>query len=117
MKSCFDVLSNKTTVTLALFLSKEARLAGLNNELTSTTFTFEGFKTIAESYIAIKESKIGSREKIPAVYKTETKIADGSDPMIPEGVEYEALVQPIEIITPAVMEDYETNMFANSIDC
>lgn len=117
VKSCFDVYSNQTTVTLALYVSQEARLAGINNDLTSTSFSFEGFKTIAQSYDLIKQSKKAQREVTPAIYKTETLISDGINAPYSAGTEYESIVQPLEIITPAVMEEYETNMFANAIDC
>lgn len=90
--SSYSVFGNQTSLTLALYISKETRDAGLNNFLETETFQFDGFLTQAEMYAKIKESKIGKREITPAVYEETT------------------------LITPAVTEEYETNVFVSAID-
>jgi hypothetical protein len=116
-KVCYDALNGMTYVTMNLYLDKNVRLANANDWLESITYNLSGCYSISEAYTKIKESKIEEREVTPTIYKMETKIADGSNPLFPAGTEYQTPVLPLEIITPAVMEDYETNQFALAIDC
>jgi len=97
--SNYDAIINKTNITLALYASKEARGLGINNDLDRTTYQFDGFLTLAESYAKIKESKVEQRVVAPAV--TEGSMIDGT----------------LKIITPAVIEDYESNPFSLATDC
>ena len=94
--STFDAITNKTDIILSCFVSKELRDDGLGNAIEFLRFQFDGFLTLAESYVKLKESKIEQRVKTPAV-------TEGTYPNI-------------TIITEAVMEDYETNPFTNALD-
>lgn len=96
IESNYNVFGNSTNLKLALYINKEARQEGLNNYLEVEQFSFEGFLTQSEMYAKIKESIIGKRVIAPAVIEGEF---------------------PNEkIVEPAVMEEYETNLFVSSID-
>lgn len=100
----WDKASNRTNLTLSLYLSKTVKDQGLNNDLASPTMSFDGYLTMDEAYEKIKESKIEQYEITPAVY---AEVA----PYVP-GQPY----TPPELITPAVMGTRESNPFTAAID-
>lgn len=95
--SCkYNAISKYTTVTMALYFSKETRDADVANRLPDADkdFQFVGELTVEQAYGKITESVLGKREITPAVYDDTTPTPT--------------------LITPAVTEDYETNEFFNA---
>lgn len=99
--SKYNAISKRTTATLALYFSKEARDADIANRLEEKEFQFDGELNIDQLYLKIKESVLGKRVVTPAVFE----LGEDGAPVFPN-----------VIVTPEVTEDYETNDFVNSLD-
>ena len=97
----YNAISKRTTVTVALYFSKETRDADVANRLEEKDFQFDGEITLENAYSKIKESVLGTRVVSPAVFK----LGEDGVPVIPN-----------VIITPEVTEQYETNEFVDALD-
>lgn len=97
--SKYNAISKMTTVTMALYFSKETRDADITNRLEEKEFQFAGELTVEQCYGKITESVLGKRVITPAVFERD---------------ESGAVKIPVVEITPAVTEDYETNEFFNA---
>ena len=95
----YNAISKYTTVTLALYFSKETRDADVANRLEEKDFQFAGELTVEQAYGKITESVLGKREITPAVFELD---------------ENGVVKFPHIVVTPAVTEDYETNEFFNA---
>ena len=97
----YNAISKRTTITMALYFSKETRDSDVANRLEEKDFQFDGEITLENAYSKIKESVLGTRVLIPAVFK----LGEDGMPVIPN-----------VIITPEVAEQYETNEFNSALD-
>jgi hypothetical protein len=94
----YNAIPDLTTVRLGLYESRRARNLDVKNYLDEEEFQFAGFNNQADSYIKLKASVPGQREITPAV--TTGSILTGD----------------YVVVTPAVMETFETNPFVNALD-
>ena len=97
----YNAISKRTTVTMALYFSKETRDEDVANRLEEKELQFDEEITLENAYSKIKESVLGTRVVSPAVFK----LGEDGMPVIPN-----------VIITPEVTEQYETNEFNSALN-